>query len=165
MAAESAVVDTGGMTAPGTAVIRQWARDNGLAVGDRPPVATTPDRIRQRGSFSARGGHPGPLFLDAEVADLDSRRTALVAEVAPKLLGAFGVGAHTAATLLVTVGDNPERLRNEETFARLCGVAPIPTGSGKTEGYHRLQKRAVDDLRSIITVPCVPSRRAPTPVI
>jgi ATP-dependent DNA helicase PIF1 len=36
MAAESAVVDTDGMTAPiSTAVIRQWARDNGLPVGDR----------------------------------------------------------------------------------------------------------------------------------
>ncbi|CAN5124749.1 hypothetical protein BH20ACT8_BH20ACT8_10480 [soil metagenome] len=51
-----------------------------------------------------------------------------------------GVGPHTAATLLVTVGDNPERLRNEATFARLCGVAPIPAGSGKTDGYHRLQR-------------------------
>lgn len=30
---------------------------------------------------------------------------------------AVGVGPHTAATLLVTVGDNPERLRNEATFA------------------------------------------------
>ena len=36
MAAGSAVVDTGGMTAPAsTAVIRQWARDNGMPVGDR----------------------------------------------------------------------------------------------------------------------------------
>ena len=36
MAAWSTVVDTGGMTAPAsTAVIRQWARDNGLTVGDR----------------------------------------------------------------------------------------------------------------------------------
>lgn len=36
MAACSTVVDTGGMTAPAsTAVIRQWARDNGLPVGDR----------------------------------------------------------------------------------------------------------------------------------
>ena len=79
-------------------------------------------------------------FLDAEVADLDARRTALVEQVAPQLLGAFGVGPHTAATLLVTVGDNPERLRNEATFARLCGVAPIPTGSGLTDGYHRLHR-------------------------
>jgi hypothetical protein len=36
MAAGSAAIDTYGMTAsPSTAVIRQWARDNGLPVGDR----------------------------------------------------------------------------------------------------------------------------------
>jgi len=80
------------------------------------------------------------LFLDAEVADLDAGRTALVAEVAPELLNAFGDGPHTEATLLVTVGDNPERLRNEATFARPCGVAPMPTGSGKTDEYHRLHR-------------------------
>src|SRR5688500_15542551 len=36
MSAEPVVTDTGDMTAPtSTAVIRQWARDNGLPVGDR----------------------------------------------------------------------------------------------------------------------------------
>ena len=79
-------------------------------------------------------------YLDAEVAELDERRTSLVAEVAPQLLAAHGVGPHTAATLLVAVGDNPERVRNEATFARLCGVAPIPAGSGKTDGNHRLHR-------------------------
>ncbi|GAC1609271.1 MAG: hypothetical protein NVS3B26_09690 [Mycobacteriales bacterium] len=80
------------------------------------------------------------LFLDAEVADIDQRRTTLVREIAPKLMTAHGVGPHTAATLLVTVGDNPERLHNEASFTRLCGVAPIPAGSGKTDGYHRLHR-------------------------
>jgi transposase len=79
-------------------------------------------------------------FLDAEIDDLDSRRTVLVKQVAPELLAAFGVGPHTAATLLTTVGDNAERIRNEAAFARLCGVAPIPAGSGKTDGYHRLHR-------------------------
>ncbi len=79
-------------------------------------------------------------YLDSEIAELDARRTALVEQVAPELLKAFGVGPHTAATLLVTVGDNPERLHNEASFARLCGVAPIPAGSGKTDGYHRLHR-------------------------
>lgn len=79
-------------------------------------------------------------YLDTEVAELDTRRTALVIAVAPQLLAAHGVGPHTAATLLVAAGDNPERLRNEATFARLCGVAPIPAGSGKTDGNHRLHR-------------------------
>jgi len=79
-------------------------------------------------------------YLDEELTELDTRRTALVAEVAPALLEAFGVGPDSAATLLMTVGDNPQRLHSEAAFARLCGVAPIPTGSGKTDGYHRLHR-------------------------
>lgn len=79
-------------------------------------------------------------YLDAEIDTVDLRRTALVAEVAPELLAVHGVGPHTAATLLVCVGDNPERLKSEATFARLCGVAPIPAGSGMTDGYHRLHR-------------------------
>jgi transposase len=78
--------------------------------------------------------------LDTEIGELDTRRTALVEQVAPELLQAFGVGPETAATLLVCVGDNPERLHSEAAFARLCGVAPIPAGSGKTDGYHRLHR-------------------------
>ena len=78
--------------------------------------------------------------LDAELTELDARRTALVSQVAPDLLDAFGVGPDTAATLLVCVGDNPQRLHSEAAFARLCGVAPIPAGSGKTDGYHRLHR-------------------------
>jgi len=78
--------------------------------------------------------------LDAELTELDARRTALVSQVAPDLLEAFGVGPDTAATLLVCVGDNPQRLHSEAAFARLCGVAPIPAGSGKTDGYHRLHR-------------------------
>ena len=50
------------------------------------------------------------------------------------------MGPDTAAALLVTAGDNPDRLNSEAAFARLCGVAPIPTGSGKTDGYHRLHR-------------------------
>ncbi len=48
--------------------------------------------------------------------------------------------AHTAATLLVTVGDRPERLSSEASFARLCDVAPVPAGSGKTDGSRCLHR-------------------------
>ncbi|MEV0742649.1 transposase [Streptomyces sp. NPDC050549] len=34
--------------------------------------------------------------------------------------------------LLVTAGDNPERLSNEASFAALCGVSPVDRSSGKT---------------------------------
>jgi transposase len=37
-------------------------------------------------------------------------------------------------------GDNTDRVRNERAFAKLCGVCPIPAGSGRTNGRHRLNR-------------------------
>jgi transposase len=51
----------------------------------------------------------------------------------------YGVGADTAAQLLVTAGTNPHRLRNEASFAALCGAAPVPASSGKIT-RHRLSR-------------------------
>ena len=76
--------------------------------------------------------------LDDELADLDEQITAHVSAVAPELLARFGVGPDTAAALLVTAGDNPNRLRSEAAWAHLCGVAPIPASSGKSSGHVRL---------------------------
>lgn len=41
--------------------------------------------------------------------------------------------------MLIVFGDNPERIRSEAAFAKLCGVAPIPASSGKTN-RHRLSR-------------------------
>ena len=41
--------------------------------------------------------------------------------------------------MLILVGDNPERIRSEAAFAKLCGVCPIPASSGKTI-RHRLNR-------------------------
>ena len=71
------------------------------------------------------------LALDAEKAGLDEMLGRLVEKTAPELLGRLGVGVDTAATLLVTAGDNPGRLRSEAAWAHLCGVAPIQASSGK----------------------------------
>ena len=79
------------------------------------------------------------LALEAETDELDELIGALVAEVAPQLLARFGVGAHTAALLLVTAGDNPERLRSEAAWAHLCGVSPVQASSGKVT-RHRLNR-------------------------
>jgi transposase len=57
---------------------------------------------------------------------------------APQLLDVYGVGIDTAAILLVAAGDNSTRIRNEAAWAQLCGVAPIPAGSGKTNQRRRL---------------------------
>jgi len=45
------------------------------------------------------------------------------------------VGIDTAATLLVTAGDNPERLRSEAAWAHLCGVSPLQASSGKVSRH------------------------------
>ena len=71
------------------------------------------------------------LALDAEKEHLDDLLAKLVEKTAPELLGVYGVGVDTAATLLVTAGDNPERIRSEAAWAHLCWVAPIPASSGK----------------------------------
>ena len=51
----------------------------------------------------------------------------------------YGVGVDTAATLLVTAGDNPDRLHSERSWAHLCGVTPLPASSGKVT-RHRLNR-------------------------
>jgi transposase len=77
--------------------------------------------------------------LDDEMAELDVHIAELVSATAPQLLALFGVGAHTAALLLVTAGDNPDRLRSEAAWAHLCGVSPIQASSGKVT-RHRLNR-------------------------
>ncbi len=50
-----------------------------------------------------------------------------------------GVGYDTAGQLLVTAGDNPDRLRHERSYAALCGSSPVRASSGKTD-RHRLNR-------------------------
>ncbi|WP_444545348.1 IS110 family transposase [Streptomyces glebosus] len=60
-----------------------------------------------------------------QIQDLERRRARLAERHAPQLLTVVGIGPDTAVTLLVTVGDNPERLHSEVSFAVLCGVRQI----------------------------------------
>ncbi len=69
--------------------------------------------------------------LDAEMRTIDHTLPFLIEETAPALLEMYGVGVDTAATLLVTAGDNPERLPSERSWAHLCGVAPSPPTQAK----------------------------------
>jgi transposase len=63
----------------------------------------------------------------------------LVSTAAPELIAVKGIGTDIAGALLVAAGDNPDRLHSEAAFASLCGVAPIPASSGKTN-RHRLSR-------------------------
>ena len=77
--------------------------------------------------------------LGKEIQDLQAELARLIRTTAPALVGVFGVGPDTAATLLIAAGGNPQRLRSEAAFASLCGVNPIPASSGKTN-RHRLNR-------------------------
>jgi transposase len=77
--------------------------------------------------------------LTAEVDELDAELRPLVTQAAPALMEVYGVGTEVAGQLLVTAGDNPDRLRSEAAFAQLCGTAPLPASSGRTT-RHRLNR-------------------------
>src|SRR3954468_7798133 len=94
------------------------------------------------------------LELHDEIADLDTMIIAIVDELAPALLARNSVGHGSAAQLLLTAGDNPQRLRSEAGFAALCGVSPVPASSGKTT-RHRLNRggeRAANSALHIIAI-------------
>ena len=71
------------------------------------------------------------LALDEEKARIDALLSELVTQTAPELLTLHGAGIDTAASLLVTAGDNPGRLRSGAAWAHLCGTAPIPASPGQ----------------------------------
>lgn len=94
------------------------------------------------------------LALDTETKSLDTQVEALNAQSCPKLREVYGVGLDTAATLLVALGDNPERIGSDAAFAKLCGVSPIEASSGKTV-QHRLNRGGNRDANRAVHVICV----------
>lgn len=79
------------------------------------------------------------LALEVEISELDAILKPLVERTAPELIACVGIGTDSASALLVAAGDNPQRLRNEATFAHLCGASPLDASSGKQE-RHRLNR-------------------------
>ncbi|CDI12117.1 protein of unknown function (plasmid) [Agrobacterium pusense] len=83
------------------------------------------------------------LELHDEIADLDMMIAAIAEDLAPDLIEGNSIEHNSAAQLLLTAGDNPKRLKSEESFPALCGVSPVPASSGKTT-RHRLNRVATD---------------------
>ena len=114
-----------------------------------------PDPIEVQTRFAMRELARRIGFLNDQTSRLETRIAALVTTHAPALYGLFGVGPHAAAQLLAAAGDNPQRLRSEAAFAKLCGVCPLPASSGKTT-RHRLNRggdrRANNALFTIVLV-------------
>lgn len=93
--------------------------------------------------------------LDEEIKEADKEIGPLVTKAAPRLVALPGVGPETAGQLLVSAGDNPDRLKSEAAFAHLCGAAPVPASSGRTN-RHRLNRggdrQANNALHTIVLV-------------
>jgi transposase len=147
------------------------ARTKGLSIRELVTVAAglrpqcSPDQVSAATKAALCSLAHRVKALDVELAHLDGLVSPLLADAAPGLLGLLGVGTDTGATLLVTAGDNPERLRSEAAWAHLCGVAPLPASSGKVS-RHRLDRGGDRQANSalwrivMVRLTCDPETRA-----
>jgi transposase len=90
--------------------------------------------------------------LTDEIEQLEIERNQIIDHAAPALLTVKGMGHHSAASLLIAAGDNPDRITTEAAFANLSAVAPVPVDSGRTHrhrlnhGGHRQANRALHTI-------------------
>jgi len=77
--------------------------------------------------------------LNRRIATLDTEIAELLTEHGNPLEDLQGAGTNLAATIIAHAGD-VRRFRDASAFARFCGAAPIPCGSGQTTGRHRLHR-------------------------
>ena len=77
--------------------------------------------------------------LNQRIAELDAQIAALLEEHGNPVADLLGAGNQIAASLIAHAGD-VRRFRDAAAFARFCGAAPIPCGSGQTSGRHRLHR-------------------------
>jgi transposase len=101
--------------------------------------------------------------LAPEIADLDELLEPLVAAINPALVAVNGVGTDTAGHLLVTAGQNHDRLTSEAAFAMLCGVAPIPASSGKTNRPPQPRRRSASQQSALPRRTLPPALGSPHP--
>src|SRR5215211_1028715 len=112
------------------------------------------DDVETATKFALRSVARRYQALSQEIAELDARLDRLVAEAAPELISLPAIGTDHAATLLLSVGDNPERLGSEASFASLCGVSPVEASSGKVV-RHRLNRGGNRDANRALHLICV----------
>ena len=111
----------------------------------------TPSDVEEATKFALRSMARRYQHLSEEIGKLDEQLNRVVSELAPELVAVEGIGTDTAASLLIAVGDNPERLKSEAAFAHLCEAAPIPASSGKTV-RHRLNRHGNRDANRALYV-------------
>ena len=77
--------------------------------------------------------------FNRRIAELEAETRALLAEHGNPVEDLLGAGDQIAASLIAHAGD-VRRFKDAAAFARFCGAAPIPCGSGETSGRHRLHR-------------------------
>lgn len=102
-----------------------------LAGNYRPDPTRIAEPV-QAAKLAARALARRITALQAEVTDCDHHLDQLTAELVPTLRALPQVGPQIAAQLVITAGQNIDRMHSEAAFARLTGTAPIPASSGKT---------------------------------
>ena len=119
----------------GVAALRPPAR---AAPAQADPLRRQPHRADRRALHPrARPRHrrPQPAHRRAR----HTRSPSCSHEHGNPLADLHGAGTNLAATLIAQAGD-VRRFRDAAAFARFCGAAPIPCGSGQTAGRHRLHR-------------------------
>lgn len=113
---------------------------------DRKRELTKLKRIELGDSLAQRTAARCIQELARDIEDLNKRIATLDTEIAELLQAhdnplsdVHGIGTNLAATIIAQAGD-VRRFRDQAAFARFCGAAPIPCGSGQTAGRHRLHR-------------------------
>ena len=109
------------------------------AVSLRPDPARLSDPV-QAAKKSLRTLARRIRALDAEIDEADRDLDRLTRQAVPTLRAMRQVGPQTAAQMVITAGQNIDRMRTEASFAKLVGTAPLPASSGKSGTRHRLNR-------------------------
>ena len=134
--------------------LRELTTKELVAVAARLRPSKDLDNVETATKFALRSVAQRYQVLSEEIAELDAQLDRLVSETAPVLISLPAIGTDHAATLLLTVGDNPERLVSEASFASLCGVSPVEASSGKVV-RHRLNRGGNRDANRALHLICV----------
>ena len=100
------------------------SRKRGASVGSVVNGQTVTESVSKRSSGTITAGRGLPVW---------SVPPATV-QASPRLTRQAG-RKPARPPVLIAAGDNPERLRSEPSWARLCAVAPIEASSGKVVRY------------------------------
>lgn len=120
-----------------------------VALAAKYRIAHEPSTVSEATRFALRELARRYQQLTEQIQRLDAQLDRLVAATAPALVAKHGIGTHTAAALLVSAGDNPERLVHEGSFAHLTGAAPLDASSGKQQ-RHRLNRGGDRDANAAL---------------